>query len=148
LSIILYGEDIGEEAEVNLESEELLPDEPESEESEEIEDGGGSLEIVKDAFVDDNVKQYLIEIGRHPLLKYIDEVRLGYTVKVGSWEEEVVAREQLINSNLRLVVSVAKKYISRGLPLLDLIQEGNDGLIYAVDKFDPDLGWRFGTYAT
>ncbi|NIW86330.1 MAG: RNA polymerase sigma factor RpoS [Gammaproteobacteria bacterium] len=87
---------------------------------------------------------YLREIGRHPLLTAEDEVYYGRLVQKGDHH----ARQRMIESNLRLVVKIAKRYVNRGLPLLDLIQEGNLGLIRAVEKFDPERGFRFSTYAT
>ena len=94
--------------------------------------------------VDDSVKMYLKEIGKIDLLEP-DEERI-IAQKMAEGDED--AKETLINSNLRLVVSIAKKYMNRGLSLLDLIQEGNIGLIKAVDKFDYTKGFKFSTYAT
>ncbi len=93
---------------------------------------------------DDSVRMYLREIGRIPLLKTEDEVRLAKRIEKG----DLVAKKQLAEANLRLVVSIAKKYIGRGLSLLDLIQEGNTGLMRAVEKFDYKKGYKFSTYAT
>ncbi len=93
---------------------------------------------------DDSVRMYLREIGRIPLLKTEEEVRLAKRVEKG----DLVAKKQLAEANLRLVVSIAKKYIGRGLGLLDLIQEGNTGLMRAVEKFDYKKGYKFSTYAT
>lgn len=90
------------------------------------------------------IKSYFLEVGRHKLLKAEDEIRLSRAYKGGS----VVARNRLIASNLRLVISIAKKYTGSGLDLEDLIQEGNLGLIQAVAKFDPARGSKFSTYAT
>jgi len=87
---------------------------------------------------------YLKEIGRTPLLKFADEINLAKHYEKG----ERWAKQKLIESNLRLVVSIAKKYIGRGLSLLDLIQEGNQGLIRAVEKYDWRKGYKFSTYAT
>ncbi|MHB1582052.1 MAG: RNA polymerase sigma factor RpoS, partial [Acidithiobacillus sp.] len=87
---------------------------------------------------------YLREIGHSPLLTAEQEVTLGRRVQAG----DQAARCTMIESNLRLVVKVARRYINRGLPLLDLIEEGNLGLIRAVEKFDPERGFRFSTYAT
>lgn len=92
----------------------------------------------------DPVKMYLREIGRIPLLNAKDEREVAKAYAEGSNE----AKDTLINSNLRLVVSIAKKYVGRGLPFLDLIQEGNCGLIKAVEKFDYTKGFKFSTYAT
>ena len=94
--------------------------------------------------LDDSVKMYLKEIGRIPLLTHEEEQELSTRMHNG----DEAAKEKLIESNLRLVVSIAKKYMNRGLPLLDLIQEGNIGLIKTVDKFDAKKGFKFSTYAT
>ena len=93
---------------------------------------------------DDSIRMYLNEIGRFPLINAEEEVRLGHLIQ--KWDQE--ARKRLAEANLRLVVSIAKKYMGRGLGLLDLVQEGNVGLFRAVDKFDPDRGFKFSTYAT
>ena len=93
---------------------------------------------------DDSIRMYLNEIGRFPLIDAEEEVRLGRLIQ--KWDQE--ARKRLAEANLRLVVSIAKKYMGRGLWLLDLVQEGNVGLFRAVDKFDPDRGFKFSTYAT
>ena len=93
---------------------------------------------------DDSIRMYLNEIGRVELLSSEEEITLGK--KIRAWDQE--ARKKLAAANLRLVVSIAKKYMGRGLGLLDLIQEGNVGLFRAVDKFDPDKGFKFSTYAT
>ena len=94
--------------------------------------------------IDDPVRMYLREIGRVPLLTGPQEVVLAQRILAGDEE----ARRQLTEANLRLVVSVAKKYMNRGMSLLDLIQEGNIGLIRAVEKFDYTKGFKFSTYAT
>ena len=119
----------------------------------------------------DLVRQYLREIGRVPLLSAVEEVELARSIEAGLFAEERLARapdladpfrgelaeiawhgreakRALIEANLRLVVSVAKRYVGRGMPLLDLIQEGNVGLIRAVEKFDYAKGYKFSTYAT
>ncbi len=93
---------------------------------------------------DDSVKMYLREIGRVPLLNAKQEIELARRIKEG----DIQAKRTLVRHNLRLVVSIAKKYINRGLPFLDLIQEGNLGLIRAAEKFDPERGYKFSTYAT
>ncbi len=92
----------------------------------------------------DPVRMYLREIGKVPLLSASEEVELAQAIERGSEE----ARARLIEANLRLVVSIAKKYIGRGLSFLDLIQEGNQGLMRAVEKFDWRRGFKFSTYAT
>lgn len=93
---------------------------------------------------DDSVRMYLREIGRVPLINAAQEVELAKRIA----KEDKSAHDALATANLRLVVSIAKKYIGRGLPLLDLIQEGNTGLLRAVDKFDHTRGFKFSTYAT
>ena len=92
----------------------------------------------------DSVRMYLSEIGRVPLIDAKKEVELARRIRKG----DASAKQQLAEANLRLVVSIAKKYIGRGLSFLDLIQEGNIGLFRAVEKFDPERGFRFSTYAT
>ncbi len=99
---------------------------------------------VSGAAIDDPVRMYLKEIGRVPLLRREQEVDLAQRIERGDEE----AKRQLIEANLRLVVSIAKRYVSPGLHLLDLIQEGNRGLIRAVEKFDWRKGFKFSTYAT
>ncbi len=94
--------------------------------------------------VSDPVRMYLKEIGRIPLLNREEEIRLAQEVESGSDK----AKKGLIDANLRLVVSIAKKYIGRGMTFLDLIQEGNKGLIRAVEKYDWTKGFKFSTYAT
>lgn len=94
--------------------------------------------------VDDQVKAYLITIGNIPLLTHEQEIELAMRIL----ENDGKAKEKLINANLRLVVSIAKRYIGRDMEFLDLIQEGNMGLIRAVEKFDYKKGYRFSTYAT
>lgn len=103
-----------------------------------------SLASIHEGGISDPVRMYLKEIGRTPLLKFADEISLAKNYEKGQrW-----AKQKLIESNLRLVVSIAKKYIGRGLTLLDLIQEGNQGLIRAVEKYDWRKGYKFSTYAT
>ena len=115
----------------------ILDDEDEGEIIDDV-DGleGGSTE--------DPVRMYLKEIGNVPLLTTEQEVELAKRVEAGDEE----AKKQLTEANLRLVVSIAKKYVGRGMPFLDLIQEGNMGLMKAVDKFDYTKGYKFSTYAT
>lgn len=93
---------------------------------------------------DDPVKLYLKEIGSYPLLSIAEEIELAKKIELG----DEMAKQTLAESNLRLVVSIAKRYVGRGLSFLDLIQEGNLGLIKAVDKFDYTKGYKFSTYAT
>jgi RNA polymerase nonessential primary-like sigma factor len=93
---------------------------------------------------EDATQIYLREIGHHSLLNATEELDLARRVKAGDF----AARQRMIEANLRLVVNIAKKYIGRGIDLLDLIAEGNLGLIHALEKFDPERGFRFSTYAT
>ena len=94
--------------------------------------------------IDDPVRMYLREIGRVPLLKGEEERVLAEKIEAGDED----AKEEFIKANLRLVVSIAKKYVGRGMPFLDLIQEGTFGLMKAVDKYDHTKGYKFSTYAT
>jgi len=103
-----------------------------------------ALTVLTEGTVSDPVRMYLKEIGRIPLLNFDQEIALAKRVEKSDKE----AKKILINSNLRLVVSIAKKYVGRGLTLLDLIQEGNNGLIRAVEKYDWRRGFKFSTYAT
>ena len=93
---------------------------------------------------DDSVRLYLREIGKIPLLNSADELALALRVVAGDKK----AKDKMAEANMRLVVSIAKRYSGRGLDFLDLIQEGNTGLLRAVEKFDPDKGFKFSTYAT
>ncbi len=103
-----------------------------------------TLSTLTDRSVADPVRMYLKEIGRIPLLNREDEIRIAQRVEAG----DLLAKKELTDANLRLVVSIAKKYIGRGMTFLDLIQEGNKGLIRAVEKFDWTKGFKFSTYAT
>lgn len=103
-----------------------------------------ALTVLTEGTVSDPVRMYLKEIGRIPLLTFEQEIDLAKRVE----KSERAAKQKLITSNLRLVVSIAKKYVGRGLTLLDLIQEGNQGLIRAVEKYDWRRGYKFSTYAT
>ena len=104
---------------------------------------------VNDSYTDDSLRVYLREIGRYSLLSSDEEYEyaLKYKNAVSVLEKEKY-KSALVNHNLRLVVNVAKKYQNMGLPLLDLVQEGNVGLIKAIEKFDPDKGFKLSTYAT
>lgn len=102
------------------------------------------LATLEEGYLSDPVRMYLREIGRVSLLTYEEEVALAKRVE----KADKKARERLINANLRLVVSIAKKYVNRGLTLLDLIEEGNIGLMRAVMKYDWRRGYKFSTYAT
>ncbi len=97
-----------------------------------------------DAFADDSVRMYLREIGKIPLLSQEEELELANRAMAGDKK----AKDKLAEANMRLVVSIAKRYGGRGLDFLDLIQEGNTGLLRAVEKFDPGKGFKFSTYAT
>lgn len=142
-----YPEDRIDEVEEFLEDHELVDSEDifiglkEDKVPESIEE---ELEIPEEIELDDPVKMYLKEIGKIPLLTPEEEIELAKRVEEGDEE----AKKRLIEANLRLVVSVAKRYIGRGLSFLDLIQEGNLGLIKAVEKFDWRKGYKFSTYAT
>ena len=112
--------------------------------SEQAEDPAEEIEIGKSSDIDDSVKMYLREIGTIKLLTPTEEIELAKAIADG----DEVAKKKLINANLRLVVSIAKKYTGQGLLFLDLIQEGNTGLIRAAEKFDYTKGFKFSTYAT
>ena len=115
------------------------------EENEEETDSSKNQEDYKTIVADDSVKIYLQQIGKIPLLTFEQELEVARQIKENHSQK---ARETLINANLRLVVSIAKKYIGRGLSFLDLIQEGNLGLMKAAEKFDYQKGYKFSTYAT
>ena len=102
------------------------------------------LSIPDGISIEDPVRMYLKEIGKVPLLSAEEEIELAKRMENGDQE----AKKRLAEANLRLVVSIAKKYVGRGMPFLDLIQEGNMGLMKAVDKFDYTKGYKFSTYAT
>ncbi|HLC91832.1 MAG TPA: RNA polymerase sigma factor RpoD [Candidatus Saccharimonadales bacterium] len=101
-------------------------------------------QVYLDDIADDSVRLYLREIGKIPLLNAEEELALAQRVVSG----DKIAKDKMAEANMRLVVSIAKRYVGRGLDLLDLIQEGNTGLLRAVEKFDPDKGFKFSTYAT
>ncbi|MEQ8857867.1 MAG: RNA polymerase sigma factor RpoS [Pseudomonadales bacterium] len=102
------------------------------------------VDAVDDAESPDATRLYLREIGFAPLLSAEEERHFGRLAQAG----DPAGRRRMIESNLRLVVKISRRYLNRGLPLLDLIEEGNLGLIHAVEKFDPERGFRFSTYAT
>ena len=117
--------------------------------AEEEEDLSIDLDSVSmDDVADDSVKLYLREIGKIPLLSAEEEFDLAQKIIHGTEKEKKKAKDKMAESNMRLVVSIAKRYSGRGLDFLDLIQEGNTGLLRAVEKFDPDKGFKFSTYAT
>ena len=143
------------DAEPEVDTEELLidtgddlldGDEDAIEELEEVEEVRveETSEVLEGVSTEDPVRMYLKEIGNVPLLTSEQEVDLAMRVEAGDQE----AKRELTEANLRLVVSIAKKYVGRGMPFLDLIQEGNMGLMKAVDKFDYTKGYKFSTYAT
>ena len=138
--------DAFEEIGVDLLQEEL--EEPDIEDLQEVEDIKlDEIDLsagIEGVNIDDPVRMYLREIGKIPLLSYDEELELAQKVLDG----DEYAKKRLAESNLRLVVSIAKKYVGRGMLFLDLIQEGNMGLIKAVDKFDYKKGFKFSTYAT
>ncbi|WP_199505818.1 MULTISPECIES: RNA polymerase sigma factor RpoD [Halanaerobium] len=118
--------------------------EDEEDEDDEDENSGLDLSVPKGVGIDDPVRMYLKEIGKVDLLTADEEVELAKRMEQGDeW-----AKQQLVEANLRLVVSIAKKYVGRGMLFLDLIQEGNMGLMKAVEKFDYTKGYKFSTYAT
>lgn len=102
------------------------------------------VSVVDSEFLGDVTQLYLNEIGVNPLLTAEEELMLARQVREGVF----AARQTMIERNLRLVVNIAKHYLNRGIPLLDLVEEGNLGLIHALEKFDPERGFRFSTYAT
>ena len=122
----------------------LEPEIAELEDEEEIDDETLNNNQVFDDVSDDSVRLYLREIGKIPLLNSEEELALAQRVVAG----EKKAKDKMAEANMRLVVSIAKRYSGRGLDFLDLIQEGNTGLLRAVEKFDPDKGFKFSTYAT
>jgi RNA polymerase primary sigma factor len=120
-----------------------IPDDLEDEEWKEDEELTTNPSYLDD-ISDDSVRLYLREIGKIPLLTPDEELSLAHRVRDG----DKVAKDKMAEANMRLVVSIAKRYSGRGLDFLDLIQEGNTGLLRAVEKFDPDKGFKFSTYAT
>lgn len=110
----------------------------------ETEGSDAQQEISGAGYIDDSTKMYMQDIGRFPLLSSEEELEIARRVAMGDEQ----ARQKLINCNLRLVVSIAKKYTSSGMPILDLIEEGNIGLMKAVSKYDYTKGFKFSTYAT
>ena len=133
--------------ELELEEDDLLNDEEDEKKSGVIIKSSGEIEVsdaAKNIPTDDPVRMYFKEIGKVPLLTADEERELAIRIEQGDEE----AKKKLCESNLRLVVSIARRYLNRGLSFLDLIQEGNLGLIKAVEKFDYTKGYKFSTYAT
>ena len=136
----------------------LEPDDEVDDEHDASSEKNISIDLSVDASVniDDPVRMYLKEIGRVPLLSADEEIVLAKQIEAGAEEDATYkeiqlskkAKKKLVDANLRLVVSIAKRYVGRGMLFLDLIQEGNLGLIKAVDKFDYTKGYKFSTYAT
>lgn len=124
----------------------FLDDEEETAEEELSE--AETLVVPDGVSIDDPVRMYLKEIGKIPLLVGEQEQQLAQQMLQGTDEERIAAKKKLAEANLRLVVSIAKRYVGRGMQFLDLIQEGNLGLLKAVDKFDYTKGFKFSTYAT
>ena len=134
-----------EDDDLTLDIENLDDDIDESiKKEEDIEMDKLDLSLPKGISIDDPVRMYLKEIGKIPLLKPHEEVELAKRMLEG----DEIAKQRLVEANLRLVVSIAKRYVGRGMLFLDLIQEGNLGLIKAVEKFDYERGFKFSTYAT
>jgi RNA polymerase primary sigma factor len=123
---------------------EPIPDDLENEEEWQEDEDVTTNPSYLDDISDDSVRLYLREIGKIPLLNPEEELALAHKVKDGDKD----AKDKMAEANMRLVVSIAKRYSGRGLDFLDLIQEGNTGLLRAVEKFDPDKGFKFSTYAT
>ncbi|WP_127058788.1 RNA polymerase sigma factor RpoD [Veillonella ratti] len=147
---------ITDDAEVAAEDDDIIEDEEESDEVREAKEVSLDLSIPEGVNIDDPVRMYLKEIGRVPLLSADEEILLAQQIEAGAKDDASYkemkagerAKQKLIDANLRLVVSIAKRYVGRGMLFLDLIQEGNLGLIKAVDKFDYTKGYKFSTYAT
>ena len=148
IEVISDDEDADEDFEEFDESKMNLDEEPDddffAEEGEEVEEDIDIDYLGSEVRINDSVKMYLKEIGKYDLLKAEDEPILAKKILEGDEE----AKQTLINANLRLVVNIAKHYVGRGMLFLDLIQEGNLGLMKAVDKFDYTKGYKFSTYAT
>lgn len=146
------------DVEVDDKDDALEPDDDVDDDRDAASEKNISIDLSVDASVniDDPVRMYLKEIGRVPLLSADEEIVLAKQIEAGAEEDATYkeiqlskkAKKKLVDANLRLVVSIAKRYVGRGMLFLDLIQEGNLGLIKAVDKFDYTKGYKFSTYAT
>lgn len=147
---------ITDDVEVADDDDDIIEEEEENDEVREAKEVSLDLSIPEGVNIDDPVRMYLKEIGRVPLLSADEEILLAQQIEAGAKEDASYkdmragekAKQKLIDANLRLVVSIAKRYVGRGMLFLDLIQEGNLGLIKAVDKFDYTKGYKFSTYAT
>ena len=147
---------ITDDVETADDEEDIIEDEEESNEVREAKEVSLDLSIPEGVNIDDPVRMYLKEIGRVPLLSADEEILLAQQIEAGAKDDASYkemkagekAKQKLIDANLRLVVSIAKRYVGRGMLFLDLIQEGNLGLIKAVDKFDYTKGYKFSTYET
>ncbi|GAE30687.1 RNA polymerase sigma factor RpoD [Halalkalibacter hemicellulosilyticusJCM 9152] len=138
-----FFEYLGEQGvEISNDSDDVVPSLQQTEKEEEFD--LNDLSVPPGIKINDPVRMYLKEIGRVPLLSAEEEIELAKRIEQGDEE----AKRRLAEANLRLVVSIAKRYVGRGMLFLDLIQEGNMGLIKAVEKFDYDKGFKFSTYAT
>ena len=138
-----------EEEMINETEEEDFPelDEDTLEEMEQIEKESKNIDLddsISDVSMNDSVRMYLKEMGKYPLMTAEQEVECAKRIEAG----DMSAKDELAEANLRLVVSIAKKYVGRGMSFLDLIQEGNIGLMKAVERFDYRKGYKFSTYAT
>ena len=143
---VLRLSDMSEDIDVSADDKLLLLDDDDIDlsEEEEIDMENIDLSVPEGVSIEDPVRMYLKEIGKVPLLSAEEEISLAQRMENGDEE----AKKRLAEANLRLVVSIAKRYVGRGMQFLDLIQEGNMGLMKAVDKFDYSKGFKFSTYAT
>lgn len=142
--IFHFAEDLEKNAEIHIDGKDEFEEESIKEQANDETFDLNDLSVPPGVKINDPVRMYLKEIGRVDLLSAEDEIRLAERIEQGDEE----ARKRLAEANLRLVVSIAKRYVGRGMLFLDLIQEGNMGLIKAVEKFDHRKGFKFSTYAT
>ena len=136
IDVLRISSDADDDADINIDA--IISDE------EEVDMENIDLSVPEGVSIEDPVRMYLKEIGKVPLLSAEREIELAKRMEEGDEE----AKKELAEANLRLVVSIAKRYVGRGMLFLDLIQEGNLGLIKAVEKFDYHKGYKFSTYAT